>query len=97
MDFYSINLQGFVHEINLFSFTKPTKCTYNIHSSVVFYHVYDLKNTKHKLFRTNTAVWFNKMCGVNRLTPKYMHKKRVIKDYTIVYVVCAFSWFSKRE
>ena len=24
--------------INLFSFTKPTKCTYNIHNTVVFYH-----------------------------------------------------------
>jgi hypothetical protein len=24
--------------MNLFSFTEPTECTYNIHNSVVFYH-----------------------------------------------------------
>jgi len=29
MDFYTVNLQGFVHETNIFSFTKPTKCTHN--------------------------------------------------------------------
>jgi hypothetical protein len=30
-----------------------------------------VKNTKEDLFRTNAAIWLNKMCGTNHLTPRY--------------------------
>jgi hypothetical protein len=31
-----------------------------------------LKNTKEKLFKTNAEIWFNKMCRLKQLTPKYI-------------------------
>lgn len=34
-----------------------------------------LQNTKEKLRKDNEAIWFNKMCRFNRLTPKYTHIK----------------------
>jgi hypothetical protein len=33
------------------------------------------KNTKLKLFNTNAATWFNKMCGIRRLQPNYINIK----------------------
>jgi hypothetical protein len=33
--------------------------------------VYQYKNTKEKLHRTNAAVWYNKLCWQLQLTPKY--------------------------
>jgi hypothetical protein len=32
-----------------------------------------LKNIREKLLKTNAAMWLNKMCGFNQLTPKYVH------------------------
>ena len=32
--------------------------------------VYKYKNTNQKLFKTNAAIWFDKMCRINHLTPK---------------------------
>jgi hypothetical protein len=29
------------------------------------------KNAKQKLLKTNAAIWFNKICRINQLTPKY--------------------------
>jgi len=33
------------------------------------------KNTKLKLLKTNAALWFNKMCTIKHLRPKYIHFK----------------------
>jgi len=33
------------------------------------------KNTKHKLFKTNSPMLYNKICRINHLTPKYAHAK----------------------
>jgi hypothetical protein len=33
------------------------------------------KNTTEKLFKTNPALWFNKMYKFNYLMPKYIHIK----------------------
>jgi len=34
----SSNPESRCRYFNLLSVTKPTKCTYNIHSSIIFYH-----------------------------------------------------------
>jgi hypothetical protein len=34
---------------------------------------YTYKNTKERLLKTNTAIWFDKMCRSNQLTPKYIN------------------------
>jgi len=31
------------------------------------------KNTKCKLLRTNAAIWFNKMCRIKQVKPKYIN------------------------
>jgi hypothetical protein len=31
------------------------------------------KNTMYELLKTNTAVWFNKICKNSQLTPKYVN------------------------
>jgi hypothetical protein len=31
----------------------------------------NFKNGKQKLLKTNAAIWFNKICRINQLTPKY--------------------------
>jgi len=33
---------------------------------------YTYKNTKERLPKTNTAIWFDKTCQSNQLTPKYI-------------------------
>jgi len=33
------------------------------------------KNTKQQLLKTNAAIWFNKMCRLKHLTPKYIKLK----------------------
>jgi hypothetical protein len=35
----------------------------------------NFRNTKEKLLRANAAIWFNKPCRANHLTPKYIHLK----------------------
>ena len=35
--------------------------------------IYQFKNTKRKLYRTNVAIWYNKICRQNRLTPDYIN------------------------
>ena len=37
--------------------------------------VYNYKNTKEKLHKTNAAVRCNKVCEIERLTPKYIQVK----------------------
>ena len=32
----------------------------------------NFKNAKQKLLKTNAAMWFNQICRLNQLTPKYM-------------------------
>jgi hypothetical protein len=34
--------------------------------------VYQYKNIKEKLHRTNAAIWYNKLCRQLQLTPKYI-------------------------
>jgi hypothetical protein len=33
------------------------------------------KNTEGELLRTNAAIWFNKICKIDHLIPKYIHSK----------------------
>jgi hypothetical protein len=33
----------------------------------------EYKNTKEKLLKTNTAIWFNKICKLHHLTQKYIN------------------------
>ena len=33
------------------------------------------KNTKQKLLKTNAVIWFNKMCRLKHLNPKYIQIK----------------------
>ena len=35
--------------------------------------IYQFKNSKRKLYRTNAAIWYNKICRQNRLTPDYIN------------------------
>jgi hypothetical protein len=37
--------------------------------------LYNFKNTKSKLLRTNAAIWFNKMCRIRQLKPNYINTK----------------------
>jgi len=37
------------------------------------------KNTRLKLLKTNTALWFNKMCSIKQMKPNYIHLKRMGK------------------
>jgi hypothetical protein len=37
--------------------------------------IYQYKNTKEKLHNTNAAIWYNKICKVQNLTPKYISIK----------------------
>ena len=34
-----------------------------------------LKNAKQKLLKTNAAIWINKFCRTNKLTPQYIRTK----------------------
>jgi hypothetical protein len=38
---------------------------------------YCYKNENEKLLKTNAAIWINKICEINQLTPKYVN----IKEY----------------
>jgi hypothetical protein len=35
----------------------------------------NFRNTKEKLLRANAAIWYNKICKANQLTPKYVQIK----------------------
>ena len=35
--------------------------------------IYIYKNIKRKLYRTNTAIWYNKICRQKQLTPAYIN------------------------
>ena len=35
--------------------------------------IYQFKNSKRKLYRTNAAIWYNKICRQNLLTPDYIN------------------------
>jgi hypothetical protein len=34
---------------------------------------YNYRNTKEKLHKTLASIWFNKICKMEQLTPKYIH------------------------
>jgi hypothetical protein len=35
--------------------------------------VYEFKNFKRKLYKTNAAIWYNKICRQKQLTPNYIN------------------------
>ena len=35
--------------------------------------VYHYKNIKEKIHKTNASIWFNKICIIEKVTPKYIH------------------------
>jgi hypothetical protein len=37
--------------------------------------LYNLKNTRGKLLRTNATIWFNKMCRMRQMKPNYINIK----------------------
>jgi hypothetical protein len=50
----------------------------------------NLKNAKQELLETSAAMWLNKICRINQLTPKYMQVKLKVK-------CCVFGWCSQTE
>jgi general stress protein 26 len=56
---------------------------------------HDYKSTKEKLWKTNTAVWFNKSCKSLQLTPNYSNIKISVK--LDVYQIACCNVFSLRE
>jgi hypothetical protein len=36
-------------------------------------HIYNYKKIKIKLYRTNAAIWYNKICRQKQLTPSYIN------------------------
>jgi hypothetical protein len=32
----------------------------------------NFRNAKEKLLKTNAGIWFNKICSINEITPKYI-------------------------
>jgi hypothetical protein len=38
------------------------------------------RNTKQKLYKTNTAIWYNKICREKQLTPNYISIKINVKN-----------------
>jgi len=45
--------------------------------------IYNYKNIKRKLYRTNAAIWYNKICRQKQLTPSYINnriKKKVCSN-----------------
>ena len=36
---------------------------------------HQFKNINIKLYKTNAAIWYNKMCRLKQLTPNYIHVK----------------------
>jgi hypothetical protein len=41
--------------------------------------VHRYKNTKEKLLKASAAIWFNEMCGLQHLTPKYIQDKEQLQ------------------
>jgi hypothetical protein len=41
--------------------------------------IHRYKNTKVKLLKDNAAMWFNEMCGLQHLTPKYIQDKEQLQ------------------
>jgi hypothetical protein len=35
--------------------------------------IYEYRNIKEKLHKTNASIWFNKICKIGHLTPNYIH------------------------
>ena len=35
--------------------------------------IYQYKNSKRKLYKTNASIWYNKICRLKRLTPTYIN------------------------
>ena len=55
------------------------------------------KNTKLKLLKTNTAIWFNKMCKAKDLKPGYINVKingNTQQDRTLVQIVGLITYIS---
>jgi hypothetical protein len=51
------------------------------------------KNSRLKLMRTNASIWFNKMCKVKHIKPKYIHfstKNRTVRDRCTIDNAVAF-------
>ena len=40
--------------------------------------IYRFKNTKRKLYISNAAIWYNKICRQNRLTPDYINIRQCL-------------------
>ena len=63
--------------------------------------VYQYKNTKEKLHRTNAAIWYNKLCWQLQLTPKYItiklngHNRQSQRVYICqITILCRSEYFS---
>jgi hypothetical protein len=40
--------------------------------------VYQYKNTKEKLYKTNAAIWYNRKCIEKQLTPNFISIKKPV-------------------
>ena len=57
---------------------------------------YNYKNNKRKMYRINAAIWCNKKCKLNGITPNYInikvngnnkHKKKILDLVNIVHII----------
>jgi len=51
----------------------------------------NFKNAKQKWLKTNAAIWFNKICRINQLTPTYT-KNKTQQPTNIVHLVGEINW-----
>ena len=45
--------------------------------------MYKYKNIKMKLYKNNTAIWYNKTCRLKQINPHYI--KNILKNFKVLY------------
>jgi len=60
--------------VHLFGFIVKKFVTMRVNAKQAK-ETYQYRNTKRKLYKTKAAIWYNKICGEKRLTPKYISVK----------------------
>jgi len=46
--------------------------------------VHQFTNIKKKTYRTNAAIWYNKVCRLLRLTPAYLYQRLQLQFYALL-------------
>jgi hypothetical protein len=85
------NIRNTLPKSGTFLLGHPVYCTMHMHvpENVKFVNVqqakqiYQYKNTKEKLYKTNAAIWYNKTCRQKYRTPNYIS----VKNETFISLV----------